>query len=167
VPVRTAATPPPGVGDLPADIAAVSKLQAHHVEHHQLTTGIGELADRIATLVPELAGWELFAAAADTQARGLLSCLRTLAGQPDDTVDRYLRWLKRLYPGPRSLNPRQPDRLGEDHSVATIRAEPSTATNPLRIATGAEAADSYRRIAAPVPDGYRAGLATLWSAMAT
>lgn len=73
----------------------------------------------------------LFGAADDAQARAVLSSLRTMAAQPADTVDRYLSWLKRLYPGPHSLNPMQPDRLGEDHVAATVRVEPSTATNPV------------------------------------
>jgi tetratricopeptide (TPR) repeat protein len=80
----------------------------------------------------------LFGASDDTRARDLLSSLRTLAGQPADTVDRYLRWLQRLYPGPQSLNPMQPDRLGEDHSAATVRAEPTTASNPVPIADPAQ-----------------------------
>lgn len=79
----------------------------------------------------------MFGADDDQQAERLLSAVPAMAGDKA-AVYRWLRWFQRLYPGPGALNPLQPDRLGEEHVVATVRAEPRVATGPARGASDAQ-----------------------------
>ena len=122
-------------GPVPSSRDPILRVLHHEYHYWNRSAETFELPDPHPDRLRQIAAAAtVFGAADDKQARGLLSSLRTLTGQPDDVIDRYLRWLKRLYPGTRSLNPMQPDRLGEDHCAATIQAEPSVATNPVPIA---------------------------------
>ncbi|MGW0825743.1 tetratricopeptide repeat protein [Streptomyces sp. NPDC002845] len=66
----------------------------------------------------------LFMAHSPAEARKLLAALPTFDQEGHDVVDRHLRWLTALYPGPAVLNPLRPDRLGEDLVAATLLDQP-------------------------------------------
>ncbi|MFB8755778.1 tetratricopeptide repeat protein [Streptomyces nigra] len=66
----------------------------------------------------------LFTAHSTAQARELFTALPTFDGEGYEVVERHLRWLGSLYPGPEALNPLRPDRLGEDLVAATLLDQP-------------------------------------------
>ncbi|MFF4153589.1 tetratricopeptide repeat protein [Streptomyces sp. NPDC001651] len=67
----------------------------------------------------------LFTAHSTDEARELLTALPTFDGEGYEVVERHLRWLDSLYPGPDALNPLRPDRLGEDLVAATLLDQPA------------------------------------------
>jgi len=66
----------------------------------------------------------LFTAHSTAEARELFTALPTFDGEGHEVVQRHLRWLDSLYPGPDALNPLRPDRLGEDLVAATLLDQP-------------------------------------------
>ncbi|MGW4083518.1 tetratricopeptide repeat protein [Streptomyces sp. NPDC004822] len=66
----------------------------------------------------------LFTAHSAAEARELFAALPTFDGEGYEVVERHLRWLGSLYPGPDALNPLRPDRLGEDLVAATLLDQP-------------------------------------------
>ncbi|MDV9177163.1 tetratricopeptide repeat protein, partial [Streptomyces sp. W16] len=66
----------------------------------------------------------LFTARSTAEARTLCAALPTFDGEGHDAVERHLRWLDALYPGPDTLNPLRPDRLGEDLVASTLLDQP-------------------------------------------
>ncbi|MEH0555533.1 toll/interleukin-1 receptor domain-containing protein [Streptomyces sp. B21-101] len=66
----------------------------------------------------------LFTAHSTAEARTLFAALPTFDGEGHEAVERHLRWLGTLYPGPDSLNPLRPDRLGEDLVATTLLEQP-------------------------------------------
>ncbi|MFD6033522.1 tetratricopeptide repeat protein [Streptomyces griseoincarnatus] len=66
----------------------------------------------------------LFTARSKEEARTLFAALPTFDGAGHEAMERHLLWLAALYPGPDTLNPLRPDRLGEDLVAATLLDQP-------------------------------------------
>jgi hypothetical protein len=77
----------------------------------------------------------LYGAETQEQARTLLGTLPQLADASQDTIDAYLDWMQKHYPGRRALSPIEPRRIGEDHLAATIAIHSDLVTAPASVAT--------------------------------
>lgn len=127
-------TPPACAGALPND--PVARVLSHEHRYWDGTVGAFELADphrdRLDSVV---AASTLFGATTDGEAHRLFEALPTFAGEPPNLRTRYLRWVRRLYPGAAELNGLRPNRLGEDHVAATIAEDPGLVTAAAEVAT--------------------------------
>jgi tetratricopeptide (TPR) repeat protein len=72
----------------------------------------------------------LYGADSEPSARRLLRSLPTFERQPIDVVDRYVRWARDLYPGPRVLNGLYPALLGEYDVAYALTEQPDIAFPP-------------------------------------
>jgi tetratricopeptide (TPR) repeat protein len=109
----------------------VMRVLHHERRYWRRTVAVYELPDPSrARLDSVVAAATLFGASTSTQATDLLSGLPTFQGEKYETVARFARWMADLYPGPLTLNPLRPDRLGEDHVAAALAAEPKLASIP-------------------------------------
>jgi tetratricopeptide (TPR) repeat protein len=64
----------------------------------------------------------------------LLVALPDLADQPQSLMRRCVRWADALHPGAGTLNPLQPDRLGEDHIAEVLDSTPELAAALVSVA---------------------------------
>lgn len=77
----------------------------------------------------------LYGAETVEQARTLLATLPQFTDAGQDTIDSYLDWMQKYYPGHRILNSIEPQRLGEDHLAATIAIYSDLITAPASVAS--------------------------------
>ncbi|TDP89635.1 tetratricopeptide repeat protein [Labedaea rhizosphaerae] len=66
----------------------------------------------------------LFGPTTRDQAHRLLGHAEAFTTVARPVVERYLRWSAELYPGPGTLNPLRPDRLGEEQVATVVAGQP-------------------------------------------
>jgi hypothetical protein len=66
----------------------------------------------------------IFGADSDRSAHTLLAALPGFSDLDQDTLGRYVSWLRRTYPGNGTLNPIYPQQLAIRHTAATLRQHP-------------------------------------------